>query len=66
KRLALARLKLSGRPLWLLDEPLSALDAAGRQLARDLIAAHCAGGGIAIIATHEPLGIGGEKLQLAA
>ncbi len=66
KRLALARLKLSDRPLWLLDEPLSALDAAGRALAAGLVRGHCAEGGMAIIATHEPLELETEKLLLAA
>jgi heme exporter protein A len=65
KRLALARLKISGRALWLLDEPLAALDAQGKTLVRDLIAAHCAGGGIAIAATHEPLGLDCRRLVLA-
>src|SRR5215469_7341183 len=37
KRLGLARLILSGRPLWLLDEPFAALDSAGRALAVDLM-----------------------------
>ena len=57
-------LKLSDRPLWLLDEPLASLDAAGKKLAADLIAAHCASGGIVIAATHEPLGIECAKLVL--
>jgi heme exporter protein A len=64
KRLALARLKLSDRPVWLLDEPLAALDADGKAFAADLIKAHCASGGIVIAATHEPLGIDGGRLQL--
>jgi heme exporter protein A len=64
KRLALARLKLSRRPLWLLDEPLAALDTNGKELAADLVKAHCAAGGIAIAATHEPLGVDGARLQL--
>ena len=64
KRLALARLKLSGRALWLLDEPLAALDTGGKKFAADLIAAHCASGGIALAATHEPLGITCERLTL--
>jgi len=64
KRVALARLKLCGRPLWLMDEPLASLDVAGKKIAADLIAAHCAGGGIAIVATHEPLGIACERLVL--
>ena len=65
KRLALARLKMSGRALWLLDEPLAALDAQGKTLVRDLVAAHCASGGIAIAATHEPLGLDCARLVLA-
>jgi heme exporter protein A len=64
KRVALARLALSARPLWLLDEPLASLDTAGKKIAADLIAAHCASGGIAIVATHEPLGIACERLVL--
>jgi heme exporter protein A len=65
KRVALARLKLAKRPLWLMDEPLASLDAAGRKIAADLVAAHCAGGGIAVVATHEPFGIDCDRLVLA-
>ncbi len=64
KRVALARLKLSARPLWLLDEPLASLDAAGKALAAQFISDHCKAGGIAIAATHEPLGIECTKLVL--
>jgi heme exporter protein A len=64
KRLALARLALSKRPLWLLDEPLAALDAAGKTLLRDLVSAHASAGGIAIAATHEPLGVESARLVL--
>jgi heme exporter protein A len=64
RRLALARLKMSNRPLWLMDEPLAALDAAGKKLAGDMIAAHCASGGMVIAATHEPLGIECSRLVL--
>lgn len=64
RRLALARLSLTKRPLWLLDEPLAALDAAGKALAAEFIAAHCRQGGLAIAATHEPLGIACATLSL--
>jgi heme exporter protein A len=66
RRLGLARLVLSARPLWLLDEPLAALDSAGRRLAAELIADHCAGGGIAIAATHDALGVSGPRIALGS
>ncbi|HWD49850.1 MAG TPA: heme ABC exporter ATP-binding protein CcmA [Rhizomicrobium sp.] len=64
KRLALARLKLCGRLLWLLDEPAAALDADGKILAAKFIRDHCASGGIAIAATHEPLDLTVKRLFL--
>ena len=64
RRLALARLLLSQRPLWLLDEPFAALDSAGKALIARLIAMHCGQGGIVLAATHDPLGLGNESLKL--
>lgn len=64
RRLALVRLTLCARPLWLLDEPLAALDVEGKALVARTIAAHCAAGGIVLAATHEPLGLAGETLRL--
>ena len=64
RRLALARLLASRRPLWLLDEPFAALDAAGRDLMALAMARHCAEGGMIIAATHGPLGLGNESLKL--
>ena len=64
RRLALARLLVCKRPLWLLDEPFAALDAAGQALVAHLMAHHCGAGGIIIAATHEPLGLGNESLKL--
>jgi heme exporter protein A len=66
RRLALARLALSGRPVWLLDEPLAALDAAGKALVAEAAAAHAAAGGLVIAATHEPLGLDCDRLALGA
>jgi heme exporter protein A len=66
KRLGLARLILSGRAVWLLDEPFAALDSAGRALAAELMTAHCASGGIVIAATHDPLGLDARLLRLEA
>jgi heme exporter protein A len=57
KRLHLARLTRSTRALWLLDEPSASLDAAGHDLLDALVSAHLAAGGIAVVATHETLGI---------
>lgn len=55
RRLALARLLVAPRPLWLLDEPAAALDRAGKALLGEVIAAHRASGGVVIAALHEPL-----------
>ncbi len=66
KRLGLARLIVSGRGLWLLDEPLAALDTAGRALTAELMSAHCAAGGIVIAATHDALGLEARSLRLEA
>ena len=64
RRLALARLLVSNRPLWLLDEPFAALDTAGQSLVAELMALHCGQGGIIIAATHDSLGLGNESLKL--
>lgn len=64
RRLALARLVVSARPLWLLDEPFAALDASGQALVVQMMARHCGQGGIIIAATHDPLGLGNESLKL--
>lgn len=55
RRLGLARLLVSARPIWLLDEPTAALDSDGEALLGRLIDGHRAGGGIAIVATHHDL-----------
>ena len=66
RRLALSRLALSKAPLWLLDEPVTALDAEARAAFVALVQRHLAAGGLAIIATHEPLAIEARVLQLGA
>lgn len=55
RRLGLSRLALSRRPLWLLDEPTTALDAASAASLCALIRDHLDGDGMALIATHAPL-----------
>ncbi len=52
RRLALTRLLIEPRPVWLLDEPTAALDAEGRMLVMQLVAEHRAGGGMVIAAVH--------------
>lgn len=65
RRLALARLIAAPRPVWLLDEPTAALDAAGQALLASLVAEHRARGGMVIAATHLDLGFeGAETLSL--
>ncbi len=55
RRLNLARLAASRAPLWLLDEPTVSLDAPSVAALVQIVAEHCAGGGQAIIATHDRL-----------
>lgn len=55
RRAALARLAVARRPLWFLDEPLSALDDAGVKHWLNLLATHQQQGGAAIVTSHQPL-----------
>ena len=65
RRIALARLLVASRPLWLLDEPTAALDAKADAMFAGLVTAHLEGGGMAIAATHQPLGLASvQSLQL--
>lgn len=64
RRLAFARLLVAHRPVWLLDEPQSALDAASRDRLAGLMARHLAEGGIILAATHDPLGVPARTLDL--
>jgi heme exporter protein A len=53
RRTALARLLVSRAAVWLLDEPMSALDAEGRRRVEDALASHCSRGGLAVFTTHQ-------------
>jgi heme exporter protein A len=64
RRLGLARIAVTGRPVWALDEPTVSLDAASVAGFAAAIRAHLTGGGIAVIATHTDLGIEAEALDL--
>lgn len=57
KRAALARMQSQQAPIWLLDEPLNGLDTQGVTLTEAVIAEHCAAGGIALIASHQPMAL---------
>jgi heme exporter protein A len=57
RRIGLARLALLARPLWVLDEPVTALDAAGTAMLAEMVAAHLDRGGLVVAATHAPLGL---------
>ena len=66
RRLGLARLIVTGRPVWALDEPTVSLDRASVALFAAAIRAHLGQGGAAIIATHIDLGIDAAELDIAA
>ena len=61
RRTALARIVFSAAPLWLLDEPLNALDMPAQQAFRAALQKHLAAGGLAIAATHAELGVEGAR-----
>lgn len=66
RRLGLARLLVTGRPLWILDEPTVSLDAAAVGMFADAVRAHLEQGGAALIATHIDLGLDGvDQLDVA-
>jgi heme exporter protein A len=64
RRLSIARLLAVRRPIWLLDEPTNALDAAGQALFATLMGDHLSRGGLIIAATHTPLGVSGRELRI--
>ena len=65
RRVALARLLVARRPLWLLDEPMTALDAAAQAALAAIMRTHLEGGGILVAAAHGPLGLdGAQELRL--
>ncbi|GEO16554.1 heme ABC exporter ATP-binding protein CcmA [Microvirga aerophila] len=55
RRIAIARLLVAHRPLWLLDEPTAALDTASQETLRKMMEQHREGGGLVIATTHSPL-----------
>lgn len=57
RRAGLARVIAGGQPIWLLDEPANGLDADALGLLDAAVARHREGGGIAVVASHQPLGL---------
>lgn len=66
RRLALTRLLVAHRPLWLLDEPTVALDAENVARLAALMRAHLVSGGMVVAATHLDLGLEGRRLEMGA
>ena len=65
RRSALARLLVSGCPLWVLDEPFNALDKAAVATVREAVSQHLASGGMALLTTHQDVPIAGSVRTLA-
>jgi heme exporter protein A len=63
RRAALARVLLSGAGLWLLDEPQTNLDKAGRQLLERAVQTHLGGGGTVVVAAHQALDFGSAPVS---
>lgn len=66
RRLALVRLLVDPRPVWLLDEPTAGLDVQGRGLMDELVAEHLAGGGLVVAAMHGTGFPGARAFELGA
>jgi heme exporter protein A len=65
RRVALARLALCRHRLWLLDEPLAALDAGAAESLARLVDAHLAQGGICVLTSHQPVALRARTRSLA-
>lgn len=64
RRMAMAKLLVAWRPVWILDEPTAALDAAAEAMFAGLVKAHLDQGGLALAATHQPLGLEARELRM--
>jgi len=61
RRIGLARLALTKKPLWVMDEPFTALDVAATARLRGMIEAHLARGGLAVLTTHHEIGLASSE-----
>lgn len=61
RRIAIARMLVSYRPIWLLDEPTAGLDKASERQFAELMKVHLDDGGLIVAATHLPLGLAGAR-----
>ncbi len=66
RRVALSRLLTSDANLWILDEPLTALDVGAVGLMQELIGEHLSKGGMTIFTTHQPLQVAGVQMRQLA
>lgn len=67
RRVSIARLLVSHRPLWIVDEPTAGLDKASEARFAELMRGHMRDGGMIVAATHIPLGLEGvSALDMAA
>ena len=66
RRVALARLMLAPRRIWLLDEPLIALDTAAQATLTAIMAGHVAAGGAILVASHQTLALAYRQIELGA
>ncbi len=66
RRAALAKLLVARRPVWLLDEPTTALDTASQAMVARIMAAHLAEGGLIVAATHMKLDLAARELRIGA
>nr|WP_209852200.1 heme ABC exporter ATP-binding protein CcmA [Rhizobium herbae] len=64
RRMAMAKLLVAYRPIWILDEPTAALDASADRLFAALVSRHLGAGGIVVAATHQPLGVEARELRM--
>lgn len=64
RRMAMAKLLVAHRPVWILDEPTAALDAAADRLFAGLVERHLGARGVVVAATHQPLGVSARELRM--